>query len=168
MLFPQNAIDSRRQLTEEQPRAELLRSCGLEPRNKILLTGPPGSGKTSLAEAVATELMLPLLTVKYEAVIGRSLGETASRLGRLFGRAQTRKCVLFLGEFDAVAKERGGSHEPGEMSRLAGPLLLRTESLPSYVMAIAATSHEPLLDKVAWRRFQIIVDLPMPSLPDLE
>ena len=82
-------------LVEEQLRADLLRSYGLEPRHKILLVGAPGNGKTSLAEAVAESLMVPFLTIRYEQLIGSYLGETASRLGQLFDYARTRPCVLF-------------------------------------------------------------------------
>ena len=87
-------------LVEEQLRADLLRSYGLEPRHKILLVGAPGNGKTSLAEAVAESLMVPFLTIRYEQLIGSYLGETASRLGQLFDYARTRPCVLFFDEFE--------------------------------------------------------------------
>lgn len=168
LLLPQSVVDNCNELIEEHMRAELLRSHGLEPRNRILLTGPPGNGKTSLAEAVAESLALPLLTVKYESLIGAYLGETASRLGKLFDYAKTRQCVLFFDEFETIGKERGDTHETGEIKRVVSSLLLQIDTLPSYVIAIAATNHELLLDKAAWRRFQMRMELPKPSRADLE
>jgi DNA replication protein DnaC len=168
LLLPQSVVDSCRDLIEEQSRADLLRSHGLEPRNKILLVGPPGNGKTSLAEAVAEALMLPLLTVKYESLVGAYLGETASRLGKLFDYAKTRQCVLFFDEFETLGKERGDTHETGEIKRVVSSLLLQIDSLPSYVIVIAATNHDALLDRAAWRRFQLRLLLPKPSRRDLE
>lgn len=168
LLLPQSIIDNCNELVEEHMRADLLRSHGLEPRNKILLIGPPGNGKTSLAEAIAEELMLPILTVKYESLVGAYLGETASRLGKLFDYVKTRQCVLFFDEFETIGKERGDTHETGEIKRVVSSLLLQIDALPSYVIAIAATNHESLLDKAAWRRFQIKMELPKPSRSDLE
>jgi AAA+ superfamily predicted ATPase len=168
LLLPQGIVDSCTELIEEHMRADLLRSHGLEPRNKILLIGSPGNGKTSLAEAIAEALMLPVLTVKYESLIGAYLGETASRLGKLFDYVKTRQCVLFFDEFETIGKERGDTHETGEIKRVVSSLLLQIDALPSYVIAIAATNHESLLDKAAWRRFQIKMELPKPSRSDLE
>ncbi len=167
LLLPQSIIDNCGELVEEHMRADLLRSHGLEPRNKILLIGPPGNGKTSLAEAIAEALMLPILTVKYESLVGAYLGETASRLGKLFDYVKTRQCVLFFDEFETIGKERGDTHETGEIKRVVSSLLLQIDALPSYVVAIAATNHETLLDKAAWRRFQIRMELPKPSRSDL-
>ena len=107
LLLPDNVVETCRAIIEEQIRADLLRSYGLEPRNKILLIGPPGNGKTSLAEAIAEALMVPLITVRYDTIIGAYLGETASRLSKLFEYASTRQCVLFFDEFDTIGKERG-------------------------------------------------------------
>jgi SpoVK/Ycf46/Vps4 family AAA+-type ATPase len=168
LLLPQSILDNCNELIEEHMRADLLRSHGLEPRNKILLIGPPGNGKTSLAEAIAEALMLPMLTVKYETLIGAYLGETASRLGKLFDYVKTRQCVLFFDEFETIGKERGDTHETGEIKRVVSSLLLQIDALPSYVIAIAATNHEILLDKAAWRRFQIKMELTKPSRADLE
>jgi DNA replication protein DnaC len=168
LLLPQSIVNNCDELIEEHMRADLLRSHGLEPRNKILLIGPPGNGKTSLAEAIAEALMLPILTVKYESLIGAYLGETASRLGKLFDYAKTRQCVLFFDEFETIGKERGDTHETGEIKRVVSSLLLQIDALPSYVIAIAATNHESLMDKAAWRRFQIKMELPKPSRSDLE
>jgi len=168
LLLPQKIIDNCNELIEEHMRADLLRSHGLEPRNRILLIGPPGNGKTSLAEAIAEALMLPLLTVRYESLVGAYLGETASRLCKLFDYAKTRQCVLFFDEFETIGKERGDTHETGEIKRVVSSLLLQIDALPSYVIAIAATNHESLLDKAAWRRFQMRMELPKPSRADLE
>lgn len=168
LLLPQSVMDNCNELVEEHLRADLLRSYGLEPRNKVLLIGPPGNGKTSLAEAIAEALMLPLLTVKYESLVGAYLGETASRLGKLFDYVKTRQCVLFFDEFETIGKERGDTHETGEIKRVVSSLLLQIDALPSYVIAIAATNHELLLDRAAWRRFQIRMELPKPTRSDLE
>jgi len=168
LLLPRNIIDSCQALLEEHRQADLLRSHGLEPRHKILLMGPPGNGKTSLAEAIAEALRLPILTVQYESLIGAYLGETASRLGKLFDSVKTRQCVLFFDEFDTLGKERGDIHETGEIKRVVSSLLLQIDALPSDVIAIAATNHESLLDQAVWRRFQIRMNLPKPSPSDLE
>jgi len=168
IILPSNVADSCRELIEEQMRADLLRSHGLEPRNKLLLIGPPGNGKTTLAEAIAEALMVPLLTVKYESIVGAYLGETASRLVKLFDFAKTRQCVLFFDEFETLGKERGDTHETGEIKRVVSSLLLQIDALPGYVIVIAATNHDSLLDKAAWRRFQLRLSLPKPSRANLE
>lgn len=152
-------------IVEEQHRAELLRSYNLEPRNRILLIGPPGNGKTSLAEALAESLMASLLIVRYDGIIGTYLGETAVRLRKLIEYARTRRCVLFFDEFETLGKERGDTHETGEIKRVVSSLLLQIDSLPSHVVVIGATNHQELLDRAVWRRFQIRLKLEKPT-PD--
>lgn len=156
------------ELVEEQNRADLLRSYGLEPRSRILLAGPPGNGKTSLAEALATHLMYPLLVIRYENLIGRYLGETASRLQKVFGYVKTRNCVLFFDEFDTIGKERGDTKETGEIKRVVSSLLLQMDSLPSYVVVITASNHPELLDRAVWRRFQLRIELRPPDIKQVE
>jgi AAA+ superfamily predicted ATPase len=152
------------ELLEEQQRCDLLRSYGLEPRHRVLLSGPPGNGKTTLAEAIAFELMVPMFVVRYESVIGSFLGETSSRLKRLFDFVRTHHCVLFFDEFDTLGKERGDTHETGEIKRVVSSLLLQIDALPSHVVVVTATNHAELLDRAVWRRFQIRLDLPLPTL----
>jgi hypothetical protein len=171
---PQRGIDSIfldssvatpvRELVEEQQRADLLRSYGIEPRHRVLLAGPPGNGKTTLAEGIAFELMVPLFVVRYEAVVGSFLGETSGRLKRLFDFARTHRCVLFFDEFDTLGKERGDTHETGEIKRVVSSLLLQIDSLPSHVVVVTATNHAELLDRAVWRRFQLQLTLPAPTL----
>ncbi len=151
------------EIIEEQHRSELLRSHNIEPRNRVLLEGAPGNGKTSLAEAIAAESMLPLYTVRYEGIVSSFLGETAGRIDQVFEFARTRRCVLFFDEFDTIAKERADEHETGEIKRVVSTLLLQIDRLPAHVVVIAATNHGELLDRAAWRRFQLRLALQPPS-----
>ena len=151
------------ELIEEHQRVDLLRSHGLEPRNRVLLDGPPGNGKTTLAEAIACETMLPFYVVRYEGVVASFLGETASRLDAIFDFARTRRCVLFLDEFDSIAKERSDIHETGEIKRVVSTLLLQIDRLPAHVVVVCSTNHSELLDRAAWRRFQLRLELAAPT-----
>lgn len=163
MILPDMSRRGIEQLIEEQQRADLLRANGLEPRHRILLVGPPGTGKTTLAEAIAEAVAVPLFVVRYESMIGSYLGETAARLKRVFDYARTTPCVLFFDEFDAIGKERGDIHETGEIKRVVTSLLMQVDELPSYTIVAAATNHPELLDRAAWRRFQLRLELPMPT-----
>ena len=156
------------ELVEEHHRSDLLRSYNLNPRNRLLLTGAPGNGKTSLAEAVANALMVPLIVARYEGLITSFLGETASRLRRLFDYVHARHCVLFFDEFDTLGKERGDIHETGEIKRVVSSLLLQIDDLPSHVVVVCATNHPELLDRAVWRRFQIRLELSRPTDKQIE
>jgi SpoVK/Ycf46/Vps4 family AAA+-type ATPase len=155
-------------LVEEQHRRDLLRSYNLEPRNRLLLIGPPGNGKTSLAIALSNSLMVPIFVVRYEALIGSFLGETAAALQRLFDYVRTRPCVLFFDEFDTIGKERGDTHETGEIKRVVSSLLLQIDKLPTHVVVVGATNHPELLDRAVWRRFQLHLELGPPDAAALQ
>jgi SpoVK/Ycf46/Vps4 family AAA+-type ATPase len=157
-----------RELVEEHHRQELLRSYNLQPRHRVLLTGAPGNGKTSLAEALAHALSVPLIVARYEGLIASYLGETAGRLRRLFEHVRSRACVLFFDEFDTLGKERGDTHETGEIKRVVSSLLLQIDDLPSHVVVVTATNHPELLDRAVWRRFQIRVELRPPEQAQIE
>jgi len=163
LVLPSVVGEACSDLVEEHHRADMLRSHGLEPRHRVLLSGPPGNGKTTLAEALAFELTVPLYVVRYESIIGSYLGETAVRLAKLFALVRTERCVLFFDEFDVVGKERGDVHETGEIKRVVSSLLLQVDQLPSHVVVVAATNHSELLDRAAWRRFQVRLHLPAPT-----
>ena len=132
-----------------------------------MLAGPPGNGKTTLAEALASELMYPFLTVRYDTLVGSFLGETAGRLRQLIEFAKTQRCVLFFDEFETLGKERGDTHETGEIKRVVSSLLMQIDELPDYVVVIAASNHPELLDRAVWRRFQLRLELPLPTREQL-
>jgi SpoVK/Ycf46/Vps4 family AAA+-type ATPase len=163
LILPLPVSEQVKQLVEEQHRADLLRAHGMQPRHRVLLSGPPGNGKTSVAEAIAEALAVQFFTVRYDALIGSYLGETNSRLARLFDYARTVPSVLFFDEFDSIGKERGDVHETGEIKRVVSFLLMQIDQLPSYVVTVAATNHAELLDRAVWRRFQLRLALPQPS-----
>lgn len=168
LLLPLPVRENGRQLVEEHVRADLLRAHGYEPRHRILLSGPPGNGKTTFAEGIAEALALPFFVVRYDALIGSFLGETNARLRKLFDYVKTRPSVLFFDEFDSVGKERGDTHETGEIKRVVSFLLMQLDQLPSYVVVVAATNHAELLDRAVWRRFQLRLAFPMPDRTNLE
>jgi SpoVK/Ycf46/Vps4 family AAA+-type ATPase len=160
--------ENARQLVEEHVRADVLRAHGYEPRHRMLLSGPPGNGKTSYAEGIAEALALPFFVVRYDALIGSYLGETNARLRKLFDYVRTQPCVLLFDEFDAIGKERGDTHETGEIKRVVSFLLMQLDSLPSYVITVAASNHAELLDRAVWRRFQLRLAFPAPDQQQVE
>ena len=168
LILTEDVTENIRDLVEEQNRADILRSHNLEPRHRLLLAGPPGNGKTSLAEAIAYALNVSLVSVRYESVIGSYLGETAQRISGVFEFARSRRCVLFFDEFDTVGKERGDRQETGEIKRVVSSLLLQIDALPSYVVVVTASNHPELLDRAVWRRFQIRLELPSPRQGQIE
>lgn len=168
LLLPLPVRENGRQLIEEHVRADVLRAHGYEPRHRVLLAGPPGNGKTSFAEGVAEALGLPFFVVRYDALIGSYLGETNTRLRKLFDYVRTQPSVLFFDEFDAIGKERGDTHETGEIKRVVSFLLMQLDQLPSYVVVIAATNHAELLDRAVWRRFQVSLSFPAPDRGQVE
>ena len=152
------------ELVEEQQQAAALHAAGLQPRHRLLLAGAPGNGKTALAEALADALDLPLLVIRYEALIGSLLGETAGRLKKAFEAAGEGPCVLFFDEFDTVGTERSSKHETGEIKRVVSSLLMQVDDLPTHTVVVAATNHPEMLDRATWRRFQLRLLLDRPDI----
>jgi AAA+ superfamily predicted ATPase len=112
--------------------------------------------------------MYPFYLIRYENLIGSYLGETASRLQKVFDYVKTRNCVLFFDEFDTIGKERGDTKETGEIKRVVSSLLLQMDRLPGYVVVITASNHPELLDRAVWRRFQLRIELPPPEKKQIQ
>jgi hypothetical protein len=167
LVLPDHAWEVCTELLTEHQEREKLSKFNLCPRNRLLFVGPPGNGKTSLAEALAEALHLPFFIVLYEGLVGSLLGETGSRLLKLFKALENRQCVIFFDEFETIAKERGDIREVGEMSRIVSSLLTNFDRLPSHVIVIAASNHGTMLDSAVWRRFQIQITLEAPTQQDV-
>jgi len=157
---PRSAID---RVLEEQRRADELQRHRLPVRSKLLLCGPPGCGKTLTAEVIARELSLPLYVAKVDVIISSLLGQTASNLRRLFDLAARRPCVLFLDEFDALARARNDANEHNELRRVVNSLLLMIDRYRGRGLLVAATNLETALDPAIWRRFDEVVALDAPE-----
>lgn len=154
-------------LIEEQTRADELRRHRLPVRSKLLFCGPPGCGKTLGAEVIAKELDLPLLTARIDTLISSLLGQTATNLRRLFDYAARRPCVLFLDEFDALARSRTDSGEHNELRRVVNSLLGMIDRHQSRGVLVAATNLEIALDSAIWRRFDDVVAFEPPARPEI-
>lgn len=152
----------------EFSQAGKLRNHSLDPRHTVLLVGPPGNGKTSLVEVIASELSLPLLAVRYDAIVDSYLGETSSRIRMLIDFAARTPCVLFFDEFDAIGKERSDTQETGEIKRVVSSLLMQMDRLPSHAIVACATNHPEMLDRAVWRRFQVRLEVFPPSKKELK
>lgn len=150
-------------LIEEHRRGEELRRHHLPLRSKLLFCGPSGCGKTLAAEVVARELSLPLYTAKLDVIISSFLGETASNLRKVFDVAARRPCVLFLDEFDALARDRTDNAEHNELRRVVNSLLLFIDRFKGRGLVVAATNLEGSLDAAVWRRFDEVVVFDPPS-----
>jgi SpoVK/Ycf46/Vps4 family AAA+-type ATPase len=150
-------------VVKEQRQQERLRARGLRPRRKLLLIGPPGCGKTMTADALAGELKLPLFTVLYDALIGKLMGETATRLRLVFDAIAVQRGVYFFDEFDAIGPQRSGSNDVGEIRRVLNSFLQFLENDDGPSLIIAATNHPELLDKAVFRRFDDVITYGLPD-----
>ncbi|NCS52437.1 MAG: ATP-binding protein [Microcystis aeruginosa G13-05] len=156
------AFRLKRVLTEQR-QGKRLREHNLMPRRKLLLVGPPGSGKTMTAEALAGELKLPLFTTLYDSLMGKYMGETASRLRVIFEAMTITKGVYFFDEFDAIGTQRHNSNDVGEIRRILNSFLMFLENDQGDSLILAATNHPQLLDKALFRRFDDVIEYQLPD-----
>lgn len=144
-------------------KSSILESEGVGIAPSMLIYGPPGCGKTALANHIAAKLGLPLITARCDTLISSYLGSTSKNLRSLFDHVASRPCVFFLDEFDALAKARDDQHELGELKRVVVSLLQNIDSLPTSTILLAATNHHELLDPAVWRRFAYRIQIPLPD-----
>lgn len=152
-------------LIEEFRRGEEIRRKGLATRSKLLFCGPPGCGKTLCAEVFAGELGLPFFVVRLDRLISSYLGETASNVRKIFEFARKQPCVLFLDEFDALARSRDDQSEHNELRRVVNSLLMFIDGINLRGFLIAATNLDKSLDLAIWRRFDEVIWFEKPDMP---
>ncbi|WP_198507748.1 AAA family ATPase [Qipengyuania seohaensis] len=150
-------------VANEFRRGDEIRRHGLNVRSKMLFCGPPGCGKSMCAEVVASELHMPLVVARLDAIIASHLGQTASNLRKLFEAAKSRSMVLFLDEFDAIARARSDATEHSEIRRVVNSLLMMIDRFEGRSLLIAATNLEEHVDRAIWRRFDEVVVFEKPS-----
>lgn len=157
-----------RVLTEQRER-DRLREHGFSPMRKLLLVGPPGTGKTMTAAALAGELGLPLFSIQLDGLITKYMGETAAKLRLVFDAIQsTRGVYLFdefdeFDEFDALGGERGTKNDVGEIRRVLNSFLQFLEQDDSDSIVLGATNHVGLLDRALFRRFDAVLEYSLPT-----
>jgi SpoVK/Ycf46/Vps4 family AAA+-type ATPase len=158
------AIHSRidRVLTEQRQREKIV-AHGLTPLRKLLLLGPPGTGKTMTAAALAGELGLPLFTIQLDGLITKYLGETAAKLRLIFEAIRQNRAIYLFDEFDALGGERAAKNEVGEIRRVLNSFLQFLEQDDSNSIIVAATNHPQILDKALFRRFDSVIEYRLPS-----
>ena len=144
-------------------RRDLLLQSGLNISNTLLLYGPPGCGKTSVAQMISSITGLPLITARLDGLVSSLLGSTAKNIRKIFDYASRRECILFLDEFDVIAKLRDDRNELGELKRVVNSLIQNIDSFSENSILIAATNHQELLDLAIWRRFTKVLALNKPQ-----
>lgn len=144
-------------------RRDSLLKAGVELSNSLLLYGPPGCGKTTVAQYISTLTELPLVTARLDGLVSSLLGSTAKNIRKIFDYAAKRECILFLDEFDVIAKLRNDKNELGELKRVVNSLIQNIDNLNNNSILIAATNHHELLDPAIWRRFSKVIALDKPQ-----
>lgn len=150
-------------IVEEFSKQEILRAHGLKPKTKLLFCGPPGCGKTLSAEILSTELGVPLLYTRFDALVSSYLGATAGNLRKVFNFASDGRWIIFFDEFDAIGKARDDTNDHGELKRVVNSFLQMLDSFNGNGIVIAATNHQHTLDSAIWRRFDEVLHFGLPT-----
>lgn len=150
-------------LADEVAHWPALDAAGVPRRTRVLLYGPPGCGKTSLAGALANQLGWPLVTTRVDTLMSSYLGETASNLRNLFDFAASAPAIVLLDEFDSIGKLRDDPTDHGELRRIVNSVLQLIDRHQGPSIVIAATNNPSVLDTALWRRFDEVINVPLPD-----
>ena len=169
LALPVAVTENIQKFLAERQRADRLRAAGLPVAHTLLLTGPPGNGKTSLATAMASALDMPFLAGQSHALIDSHLGETSRNMGKLFEYASQNPVVLFVDELDTLGSARAeeGSSANKEYRHVLTSLLMLIDHFPDTSVLVGATNRPDLIDPALMRRFDLTMVLPPPSEPDI-
>ena len=163
LVGPDALLDQVNQVIGEQRQRQALMDRGFPPVHRLLLEGPPGTGKTMTASVLAHELSLPLLTVRLESLLSKFLGETASKLRTVFDAMAEQRAVHLFDEFDALGGDRAGN-DVGEARRILNSFLVFLEQAGPESIVVAATNHRSILDRALFRRFDMMITYQLPDV----
>ena len=163
MVLDKTIEDSLNRIIKEQRFIGKIKEYGLSPRRKLLLVGPPGTGKTMTASALAGELGVPLFAVRLDSLITKFMGETAAKLRQIFDAVANVRGIYFFDEFDAIGSQRGQANDVGEIRRVLNSFLQMLEHDNSNSVIIAATNHPESLDYALFRRFDDMIHYGLPN-----
>jgi SpoVK/Ycf46/Vps4 family AAA+-type ATPase len=165
LVGPEALVAQVRQVLSEQRQRQALTERGFAPVHRLLLEGPPGTGKTMTAAVIAHELSLPLLEVRLESLLSKFLGETATKLRTVFDAVGQQRAVYLFDEFDALGGDRAGN-DVGEARRILNSFLVFLEQASAESIVVAATNHRQILDRALFRRFDMVITYQLPSTPE--
>lgn len=163
MILDENINDRLARIIKEHRQIAKIRSFGLAPRKKLLLVGPPGTGKTMSAAVLAGELSLPLFVVRLDSMITKFMGETAAKLRLIFDAISQSRGVYLFDEFDSIGSQRGLNNDVGEIRRVLNSFLQLIEQDNSDSLLLAATNHPDILDHALFRRFDDVIEYGLPE-----
>jgi SpoVK/Ycf46/Vps4 family AAA+-type ATPase len=163
LILPDETKHILTQIVDENQASEVLATYNLKPKNKVLFCGEPGTGKTFSAQVLSSVLQLPLIIVRFDAIISSYLGETATNLRKVFDFAENGRWVVLFDEVDVIGKNRDDHHETGEIKRVVNNFLQMLDNFESDSLVIAATNHPHILDPAIWRRFDEVVNFEVPD-----
>lgn len=163
MILDDCVLQKLKRTIKEQRFFSKLKEHGLSPRRKLLLVGPPGTGKTMTAAALAAELGIPLFLVRLDALITKYMGETAAKLRQIFDAIADVRGIYFFDEFDAIGSQRSLANDVGEIRRVLNSFLQMIEQDQSHSVIIAATNHPDVLDYALFRRFDDMIQYGLPN-----
>ncbi len=167
MILDIEVSTSLKKIIQEQENWETLQKFNLAPRRKLLLTGPPGCGKTMTAQALAGELGLPVFIVRLDGVVSKFMGESIAKLRLIFDTMPENRGVYLFDEFDSIGSHRDQGQDVGEIKRILNSFLINIEKDQSNSIIIAATNLPEMLDKALFRRFDDVIQYPLPTIKEI-
>lgn len=168
LVVPDEIKDRLVRIIHEFKQQDKLRKHGLSNRRKILLTGPPGTGKTMTASVLAGELSLPLYTIQMDRLITKFMGETSTKLRKIFDMIKEEQGIYLFDEFDAIGSERSLDNDVGEMRRVVNSFLQFIDMDNSSSLIVAATNNPKLLDQALFRRFDDVLNYKYPGEAEIK